>query len=282
MSRLSDRKRNQERKYDVSVRVMSWVWEQNLSTSKKMLLLAIADHSDDDGDNAWPAKPLLARKCNVSENRVRVMLRELEADNWISTKRNQGGTTRMSNHRRPNLYKINIERGLANEPPRDLADEAPRDLADEAQIISSTSGTSFVNVKRKIGKPDTIFDALMNVCDLDISILTTSARGAVNRAVKELREVNATPVTITKAANAYRKKFPDAAISPSALAKHYPSLFTSEIGRETPSRLRIETCTTCQSTGWVESQDFETTGIATVERCPDCKDSNEQKIDEIK
>ena len=149
----------------MSVKVMAWVWDQELPTSMKMLLLAIADHTDDDGDNAWPSKSRLAKKVGLSENRIRQMLRQLEAAGWIETGRQQGGTHRTQPDRRPNLYRVVMiergltheaplspppERGLIHEPPRGLTHEAPRGLTHEPLTIISTSGTSSISSIIKI------------------------------------------------------------------------------------------------------------------------------------
>lgn len=70
-------------------------------------------------------------------------------------------------------------------------------------------------------KQDPLWDALMYVCRIDTAKITKSARGAYNRAVKELKEVDATPESIAHAAMAYRLAYGDVALTPSALAKHY-------------------------------------------------------------
>ena len=235
----------------MSVKVMAWVWDQDLPTSQKMLLLAIADHSDDDGDNAWPSKARLARKVGLSENRIRQMLRELEAAGWITTERQQGGTHRTPSDRRPNLYRVVMdERGLTHEP----------------LTISGTSSTSIGSETKRKRKADPLFDAIVEACSINALRLTTSSRGALNRAAKELREVGADPDQVLDAARAYRLKYPEAAITPQALAKHFPALSNPE---PVPSRYAApqgSPCPKCSATGWVEAD----TEARTVERCGLC------------
>ena len=73
-------------------------------------------------------------------------------------------------------------------------------------------------------KPDPIFDALCEVCDLDPKQLTPSARGALNKARKEIAGLEATDEDVRRKAHAYRVAYPGMALTPSALAKHWPSL----------------------------------------------------------
>lgn len=63
---------------------MSWVFEN--STAKyaaRLVLLAIANHADKDGRNAWASVRQLAEEAHVSERQARYALRELEASKEI-------------------------------------------------------------------------------------------------------------------------------------------------------------------------------------------------------
>jgi Helix-turn-helix domain len=44
----------------------------------RLVLLAVADHADDDGNNAWPSIPTLARKALVSERQAQRAIRTLQ------------------------------------------------------------------------------------------------------------------------------------------------------------------------------------------------------------
>jgi hypothetical protein len=54
--------------------------------------------------------------------------------------------------------------------------------------------------------------------------LTTAARGALNRATKELKSIQVLPDEIPVLVQAYRRDMPTATLTPSALAKHAPRL----------------------------------------------------------
>lgn len=69
-----------------------------------------------------------------------------------------------------------------------------------------------------------MFDALVAACDLDLDAVTATARKSLNNAVKELRDVDATPDLIESKAAAFRKRYPTMTLTPMALVKHWPSL----------------------------------------------------------
>lgn len=71
----------------MSVRVMSWVFEHSRSTlADRLVLLAIADHANHDGLDAFPSVDTIARKARVSRATVQrslarlVELKELEVE----------------------------------------------------------------------------------------------------------------------------------------------------------------------------------------------------------
>lgn len=71
---------------------------------------------------------------------------------------------------------------------------------------------------------DLIFDALVEVCAIDASQLTSSARGALNKARKELVALGASDEDVRRKADAYRAAYPGISLTPSALVKHWPAL----------------------------------------------------------
>lgn len=71
---------------------------------------------------------------------------------------------------------------------------------------------------------DPIFDALCEVCAIDPQQLTSSARGALNKARKEIVSLGATDEDVRRKAHAYRVAYPAISLTPSALVKHWPAL----------------------------------------------------------
>ena len=91
----------------------------------------------------------------------------------------------------------------------------------------------------RIRKTDNLFDTLAKACGINVTELTGSSRGQLNKAVKELRDIGATEQQITDKANAYRRQYEKAALTPLALVKHWPALTT-------PNRtVQADTCPDC-------------------------------------
>jgi hypothetical protein len=67
----------------MSVKAMSWAFEQRLSGNEKCVLLALADRARDDGV-CWPGQEETARKAFVSVRTVSRILGKLEAEGYLS------------------------------------------------------------------------------------------------------------------------------------------------------------------------------------------------------
>jgi len=66
----------------MSNKVSDLAWQQTLRTTTKFVLIALSDHADKDGW-CWPGKPLLAKKCGLTERAVQKALVELEDQGLI-------------------------------------------------------------------------------------------------------------------------------------------------------------------------------------------------------
>jgi hypothetical protein len=93
-----------------------------------------------------------------------------------------------------------------------------------AEPADDDHGAAKKNNGQRKRKPDPIFDAIVTATSTDPASMTKSARGALNKAAKELRDVGATPEDVARRARRYRERFPRAACTSSALVKHWPTL----------------------------------------------------------
>jgi hypothetical protein len=93
----------------MSVKMMSQVWDLDLATTEKMVLLILADHGDDDGQNAWPSISRIARKASISERQVQRTVAALQEMGFVKVEKQAGGTRGMRDDRRPNLYSIRLD-----------------------------------------------------------------------------------------------------------------------------------------------------------------------------
>lgn len=68
----------------MSVKLMALVWELELSTFEKLVMLALADCANDDGE-CWPSVATLSRKTGAAERTVQRSLRSLEQAGLLKT-----------------------------------------------------------------------------------------------------------------------------------------------------------------------------------------------------
>jgi hypothetical protein len=92
----------------MSLRAHLWALDQAPVTNpiSKLLLIALADDADDQGDNCYPSIPRLMHRAGVARNTVRDHLRELEASGLIQVDRPE--TQGRGHH---NRYRLILKRG---------------------------------------------------------------------------------------------------------------------------------------------------------------------------
>jgi hypothetical protein len=97
---------------------MSRVWEKSEHVGSNLLmLLAIADFADDDG-NAYPAVATLARKCRTSQRNANLILARLKSSGELAIRLNEGpkGVNRYQiQFPRPEVSYISEESFVPNE-----------------------------------------------------------------------------------------------------------------------------------------------------------------------
>jgi hypothetical protein len=93
----------------------------------------------------------------------------------------------------------------------------------------------------------------MVACGVDTTQITKSSRGAYNSAVKDLREVEATPAHVTLRARRFRQQWPGVTLTPTALVRRWGELGTgsaptlpTEIGTERCPKHKRQPLSNCQ------------------------------------
>lgn len=91
----------------MSIKVMNAVWAYaDCSGSELLILLALADFSDDNGENIYPSMQTLAQKSRMSDKQARRVVQNLVKLELIEIVE-QGGWQRGRN--RSNSYRIRLE-----------------------------------------------------------------------------------------------------------------------------------------------------------------------------
>jgi hypothetical protein len=105
---------------------------------------------------------------------------------------------------------------------------ANREFSSRPLVQNSTPKKLEVRSKEKplpdkpARKRDELWDSL--VLELGYSPATSSERGRWNASLKQLRQVEATPVELRSRCSVYRKRWPEVSLTPSALAANWESL----------------------------------------------------------
>lgn len=200
----------------MSVRLIGLVLSTNLPTSEKMLLVVLADASSPEGVS-WPRQETIAKATSLADRTIRDLLTSLRDRGLVDWE--QRGL------RRSNRYTIDVAvlSGLAGQELTAGPDESDRSRT-AGQERRSTAGPSGTvrGTARETHPRDPIFETVASVCGIDWTVpMTRSARGQINKAVKELREIEATPEEIVRVSAAYRIRWPDIDLTPTALVKHW-------------------------------------------------------------
>lgn len=125
----------------MSVTLMSQVWGLAVSRERKLVLMALADHADDDG-YCFPSAAYIAWKTEYSERQIQRILDELEKEKVILVAREHTPTT-------PRIYQL----ALGNAPKKAEYQRKPSgrgdiwrgDISEGRGDISATRGDTAVS-----------------------------------------------------------------------------------------------------------------------------------------
>jgi len=208
---------------------MSWAFKQDIEPPAKLVLLALADHANGQTGLCIPGQKALADQCSMSVRTVQRHLNTLESAGLIRREARMRGEGRGRTSDRYWLRDQGDNAGSAG-PTRQTVTTNTTNQDDQHDTVvvaepeENRKGNNTLEAAPRQRKPDPLWDTMLAVCGIDGSTLTKTGRGQVNAALKELREIGATPADIDSKAKAYRKTWPDVSLTPTALAKHWGSL----------------------------------------------------------
>ena len=205
---------------------MSKVWKHSRAEgSALLLLLAIADFANDDGI-AWPSIATLAEKARISERMAQRHVKllsemgELEVDYRIG---------------RSSLYRV-LTPVTDDTPPQSVTPV----MGDGGGVSPMTPEPSLNHQERKSygltpQRSSRKRDELWDILAIELGEPgTASERGRRNKALKELREVGATPEEIRRRLGEYRKRWPKIDVTATALAANWTQLAGDGRGNPQP------------------------------------------------
>lgn len=202
----------------LSVHAISWVLRYSeAELGDRLVLIVLADHAHADGTKAYPSLGTLAAESRMSERQVRRCLRNLEASGAIS----RTGTT----PRGINVYHVHMEGHIV--PPQGAEMSPPGGQDVPPYIEPSLEPEVGTEVPTRARKIDPLWETLVDELG---EVATQSERGRRNKALKELREVGATPDDVQRRVKTYRRLWPNVTLTATALAANW-SLLANGNGR---------------------------------------------------
>ncbi len=179
--------------------------------SARLVHLIVADVVNDAfGDEFWMSVAKICERTKLSDRAVQHALQELCTDGYLDLVEEKPGQTRR--------YRfLFTPEGISEVPPKETT-PTPEDSSPNTQVTQSEPNLGGKSIAQQL------WDALILGCKMDPTQVTDSARGSLNKAVKQLKAVEATPRDVLRRSVLYRSRFPNAALTPSALVKHWPEL----------------------------------------------------------
>lgn len=230
----------------MSVEALAWAFDQDIPDhAAKLTLIALANNTVNEHNEAVPSQKEIARFVNASRQTVNAKCQWLAEAGYITIEHRgsaEGG--RMSN-----LYTLHVglsqqaRQGLSqsdeevkSEDPTGLSQYVPTGKSLKPKTLKPHSSEEQVLPRRGADAPrrtndrppDLLFEAVAAACYDDAALhgnLTKDERGRVNAAVKQLREINASPDDVRRAFREARRLWPAVTtISPQALTANWHSL----------------------------------------------------------
>lgn len=116
---------------------MTAAWELDLTSTHKLVFLALADNANEDG-NCWPSIATIARKSCLTQRCVQKAIREMVKAGIISIREKSGHS---------NSYKLTPERGSPL-PPKDVHPTPERGTGDPRTRFTQNHHEPSENLKK--------------------------------------------------------------------------------------------------------------------------------------
>lgn len=216
---------------------MTWAWKQQLPPTEKYVLIALADHANDEDFTCWPSLNHLQKKTGLSRPAIWKTIDRLSsagAIERIGTKVETGSTIykvmignviTLDNHvtQVTTLPKLGNQGNRVGNQGNKLGNDVTPNHKNhhESSVTIAPNGADDPPKQKKPRPPDPLWDAMLAACGLNGASPTPGERGAWNKAVQDLRTVNATPAEIQARGSAYRKRWPNVSLTPTALARRW-------------------------------------------------------------
>lgn len=225
------------------------LYDLEVSDRAIRLYAVLARHADSDG-RSCPSRQRLASLLGCSVDTVDRAKQELIAAQALVVQQRRDAKGDLTSNDYLLLADEPGGRTDAATPPQECGDGGRTDAATggrtDAAMNESLSEREPLNERTtapaspapeatvtEIRPRDLVWDAVMAACAIDSTSITKSARGAYNRAVGDLRSIEASPEEIHLRAQRHLALWPHVSLTPNSLARHWAEL--SEDPRRVPA-----------------------------------------------
>jgi DNA-binding transcriptional regulator YhcF (GntR family) len=212
-----------------------WLIELDLSDKAFRLYAILSKYADNADGTSYPGRGTLARLMHCHRSSVDRAVEELVEAGCITKQvRVKDGRYTSSLY---TVRRIPPSRTHAATPvaPVKPPSSHPCDIELEPENVEPENTLAATPPKSERRVKDDLFETIAEACGISLTGITRTARGQLNKAVKELREVGATSEQVKHKAKAYRAQYPNATLTPTALIKHWSSFAELEKKHARPS-----------------------------------------------
>ena len=138
----------------MSIKIMSWVWDNSPYEGKALLLhLALADFANDGGE-CWPSQTTLAKKARCTDRHVRDTVSQMVSDGYVEIVEMSNG---ISSHRYKLVARNSVpprksKTGRAEIQDRESGNPSPKNHQ-EPSITISKAQCPYCHRKFNLDKP---------------------------------------------------------------------------------------------------------------------------------
>lgn len=205
----------------MSIEVMTWAFRQKVaSPTAKLVLIALADHANADGE-CWPSMGRVAEIAEISPRSVSRHVTTLEELGLVEKVKRR----RQNGHLGSWVYRVLYR--------TEMTGRSDSPTGQERSVLPVTGVRTEPSENRQ-GEPlpsgknerprNLLFDSVVDVCGYGDRKLTKNESGRVAVAVKQLKDVGATPEEVNLRAESYLKMWPGMTLTPTALASNWSLL----------------------------------------------------------
>lgn len=211
--------------------------KSNLPPNARLVALTLSLHMSELGDRAFPSLETQASETGLARSTVARWLKYLESNGWLARSpgggrgnrttyqaavpsdgfRQQEKTVREEN--RPTDDAKQSESGPLNSPTvgpeLDIEHFKNSSVAAAPQTPNGNGGNGGGKRRR-----DELFETVVIASGWDLASLTTSERGRVAQATKQLRETGRDPEWVKRFTGTWYRTYPDASLTPQAIIRN--------------------------------------------------------------